>query len=60
MKLWVDESNPDAAAFYRSLGFEATGESRPVSSESTLRASSMEMRLAGEVERAGGKSDHDS
>jgi GNAT superfamily N-acetyltransferase len=45
LKLWVDDTNPGAAAFYRSLGFRPTGESRPVSTGALLRESSMQMRL---------------
>jgi hypothetical protein len=28
--LWVDDTNPDGAEFYRKLGFCPTGKSRPV------------------------------
>jgi len=45
LKLWVDDANPAAAAFYRALGFQFTGETRPVSPESRLAESSMEIRL---------------
>jgi GNAT superfamily N-acetyltransferase len=31
LRLWVDETNPDGAAFYRALGFRPTGARRPVS-----------------------------
>jgi ribosomal protein S18 acetylase RimI-like enzyme len=30
LRLWVDDRNPQAAAFYRALGFVPTGKSRPV------------------------------
>lgn len=46
LRLWVDDTNPGAAMFYKALGFVPTGESRPVSSKSTDRESSYELRLA--------------
>jgi ribosomal protein S18 acetylase RimI-like enzyme len=45
LKLWVDDTNPDAAAFYQALGFVPTGENRPVSKGSSDRESSYERRL---------------
>lgn len=48
LKLWVDDTNPGAAAFYRALGFVPTGESRPVSPGSLDRESSFERQLAPE------------
>jgi len=45
LKLWVDDTNPGAAAFYRSLGFQPTGEARPVSPGSELRERGMQTRL---------------
>jgi ribosomal-protein-alanine N-acetyltransferase len=45
LRLWVDDANPPAAAFYRSLGFYPTGESRPVVAGSPLFESSMELCL---------------
>lgn len=45
LKLWVDDTNPGAAAFYKALGFVPTGENRPVSPESKDRESSYEFRL---------------
>ena len=46
LRLWVDDTNPAAARFYRALGFQPTGESRPVSPNSWDRESSFELRLA--------------
>jgi len=45
LKLWVDDTNPDAASFYRALRFAPTGENRPVSDGSSNRESSYELRL---------------
>jgi ribosomal protein S18 acetylase RimI-like enzyme len=45
LKLWVDDTNPAAAAFYRALGFIPTGESQPVSEGSSERQGSFERRL---------------
>ena len=47
LRLWVDDTNPAAAKFYRALGFVATGENRPVSEGSPDRQSGFERRLAG-------------
>src|SRR5579884_3086445 len=46
LKLWVDDANPGAAAFYRALGFKATGENRPIGPDLLERESSYELRLA--------------
>ena len=46
LRLWVDDTNPDAARFYRALGFIATGEDRPVSEGADDRQSSFERRLS--------------
>jgi ribosomal protein S18 acetylase RimI-like enzyme len=46
LRLWVDDTNPGAAKFYRALGFEPTGESRPVSPNSSDLESSFELRPA--------------
>jgi ribosomal protein S18 acetylase RimI-like enzyme len=43
--LWVDDTNPGAARFYEALGFNATGESRPVSPTSPLRERAYERPL---------------
>jgi ribosomal protein S18 acetylase RimI-like enzyme len=45
LKLWVDDTNPGAVAFYKALGFAPTEENRPVSPESNDRESSYELRL---------------
>lgn len=45
LRLWVDETNPSAAEFYRSLSFVPTGESRPVSPDSSDHQSGFERRL---------------
>jgi len=45
LRLWVDDTNPEAAEFYRALGFAPTGESRPVSEGSPDRQSAFERRL---------------
>jgi ribosomal protein S18 acetylase RimI-like enzyme len=46
LRLWVDDTNPDAAEFYRALGFAATGENQPVSEGSSDRQSCFERGLA--------------
>ncbi len=46
LRLWVDDTNPGAAEFYRSLGFVPTGESQPVSEGLEDRQSGLERRLA--------------
>jgi GNAT superfamily N-acetyltransferase len=46
LKLWVDDTNPAAAEFYRANGFVPTGESRPVGPGSPDRESSFERQLA--------------
>ena len=46
LRLWVDDTNPSAAEFYRALGFAPTGENRPVSPGSSDRQSGYERRLA--------------
>ena len=46
LRLWVDDTNPAAAEFYRALGFVPTGESQPVSESSSDRQSCFERRLA--------------
>jgi ribosomal protein S18 acetylase RimI-like enzyme len=45
LRLWVDDTNPGAAEFYRALGFVPTGESRPVSEGSADRQSGFELEL---------------
>jgi ribosomal protein S18 acetylase RimI-like enzyme len=45
LRLWVDDTNPAAAEFYRALAFVATGESQPVSEGSSDRQSCFERRL---------------
>jgi GNAT superfamily N-acetyltransferase len=45
LRLWVDDTNPDAVAFYRALGFVATGENQPVSPGSSERQSGFERHL---------------
>jgi ribosomal protein S18 acetylase RimI-like enzyme len=45
LKLWVDDANPAGAAFYQSLGFQPTGESRPVSPRSADRQSCFGLAL---------------
>jgi ribosomal protein S18 acetylase RimI-like enzyme len=47
LRLWVDDTNPDAAEFYRALEFVATGESRAVCEGSADRQSAFERRVAG-------------
>ena len=42
LRLWVDDTNPSAAEFYRALGFVQTGENRPVSEGSSERQSIFE------------------
>ena len=44
-RLWVDASNPNAAEFYRALGFVPTGENQPVSPDSSELQSGFELRL---------------
>jgi ribosomal protein S18 acetylase RimI-like enzyme len=46
LRLWVDDTNPNAVAFYQALGFVPTGESQPVSEGSQDRQSSFERRMA--------------
>ena len=46
LRLWVDDTNPAAAEFYRALGFLPTGENQPVSEGSSDRQSCFERRLA--------------
>ena len=46
LRLWVDDTNPAAARFYRALGFVPTGENRPVSEGSADRQSGFERRWA--------------
>ena len=46
LRLWVDDTNPGAAEFYRAVGFVPTGENRPVSKGSSDRQSGFERRLA--------------
>jgi ribosomal protein S18 acetylase RimI-like enzyme len=46
LRLWVDDTNPAAAEFYRALGFVPTGENQPVSEGSPDRQSCFERRLA--------------
>jgi ribosomal protein S18 acetylase RimI-like enzyme len=46
LMLWVDETNPGAAAFYEALGFRATGESRPVERGSVDLERSFTLALA--------------
>lgn len=46
LRLWVDDTNPAAADFYRALGFAPTGENRPVSERASVRQSCFELRLA--------------
>jgi ribosomal protein S18 acetylase RimI-like enzyme len=45
MLLWVDDTNPEGARFYVSLGFLRTGESRPVSPTSLERESAFVVEL---------------
>jgi GNAT superfamily N-acetyltransferase len=45
LKLWVDDANPDAATFYRAIGFSPTGENRQIDSDAPERESSFELRL---------------
>jgi ribosomal protein S18 acetylase RimI-like enzyme len=45
LRLWVDDTNPAAAEFYRALGFAPTGENRPVSEGSPDRQACFERRL---------------
>ena len=53
LRLWVDDTNPAAAEFYRALGFAPTGENRPVSEGSPDRQSCFERRLAGGLAAGG-------
>jgi ribosomal protein S18 acetylase RimI-like enzyme len=53
LQLWVDDTNPAAADFYRALGFAATGESQPVSESSSDRQSCFERGLAAGKRAAG-------
>jgi ribosomal protein S18 acetylase RimI-like enzyme len=48
VRLWVDDTNPDAAEFYQALGFVATGESQPVSEGAVERQSGFERRVKSE------------
>ena len=52
LRLWVDDTNPNAAAFYRAIGFAPTGENRPVNEGSSDRESGYEIPL-GPVTTAG-------
>jgi len=45
MRLWVDDTNPAAAEFYRAIGFVPTGESQPVPAHSSNRQTGFERRL---------------
>jgi ribosomal protein S18 acetylase RimI-like enzyme len=45
LKLWVDDPNPAGAEFYRRLGFEATGESRPISRTSDVQERAFRIAL---------------
>lgn len=45
LKLWVDDTNPEAAKFYVALGFKPTGENRPLGPESLERESSYELPI---------------
>jgi ribosomal protein S18 acetylase RimI-like enzyme len=47
LRLWVDDTNPGAAEFYRALGFVPTGENRPVGEGAAERQSCFARRLAG-------------
>lgn len=46
IRLWVDDTNPDAAAFYEAIGFAPTGECRPVRDGAAEKQSAFELRLA--------------
>jgi GNAT superfamily N-acetyltransferase len=35
LRLWLDDTNPAAACFYRALGFTPTGESQPITAASS-------------------------
>ena len=48
LRLWVDDTNPEAVDFYRALDFTATGESRPISEDADVHQSCFERRLAAE------------
>ena len=43
--LWVDDTNPEGARFYESLGFLRTGENRPISTTSSDRKSAFVLEL---------------
>lgn len=45
LRLWVDDTNPDAAEFYRALGFVSTGGNREVSEGSSVRQTCFERLL---------------
>jgi ribosomal protein S18 acetylase RimI-like enzyme len=45
LRLWVDDTNPAAAEFYRALGFVPTGTSQPISEGSIERQSEFERRV---------------
>jgi GNAT superfamily N-acetyltransferase len=47
LRLWVDDTNPQAVEFYKSLDFHPTGESRPVSENSAVFERGFETRLTG-------------
>jgi ribosomal protein S18 acetylase RimI-like enzyme len=47
LMLWVDDSNPGAAEFYRALGFIPTGERKPIRQGSSDFQRSFERRLEG-------------
>lgn len=56
IRLWVDDTNPGAAQFYETLGFQPTGENRPVAPGAADRESSYELRLGGPAgHRVGGR-----
>ena len=57
LRLWVDDTNPAAAEFYRALGFVPTGESQPVSEGSEDRQSAFERRLVGGSQKAAANRD---
>lgn len=46
LRLWVDDTNPEAADFYRSLGFVATGEIRPIAPGASEQQCSFERRFS--------------
>ena len=47
LKLWVDDANSEGVAFYRALGFQQDGGSRPVSPNSVAIERSMCRNLTG-------------